>query len=257
MYKKRIGFLICAIAMALTTTQVRAVEKIKKTANNIEQQLHIYSVSLGSSRVIYSPDSRGAVLSVSNPNKYPILVQSSVYTEQKKEDNGKFIITPPLFRLDPEQQSRLRIIMTGKPSSTDRETLYWMCVAGIPPENGDVWNDQHSTNKQTAFIDIRVNTSQCIKLLVRPTTVKGQPQDYASSVTWTYSDKGVTANNPTPFYLNLKSLKIGSTEVKDPQYLPPFGKRTYPSIKAAPGSVKWSLINDIGGESGPFSARVQ
>lgn len=52
--------------------------------------------------------------------------------------------------------------------------------------------------------------NNCIKVFVRPDTIKGHPEDFADKVTW--SKKGTTvleANNPTPFYLNIKELNIG------------------------------------------------
>ncbi|EDQ9497650.1 fimbria/pilus periplasmic chaperone, partial [Salmonella enterica subsp. enterica serovar Hartford] len=52
-----------------------------------EQKLNLntkaFSVKLGATRVIYHAGTAGATLSVSNPQNYPILVQSSVKAEDK------------------------------------------------------------------------------------------------------------------------------------------------------------------------------
>lgn len=62
--------------------------------------------------MIYNLDSSGASLTVMNDLDYPMLVQSEVLAENQK-DPAPFVVTPPLFRLDALQSSRLRIVRTG------------------------------------------------------------------------------------------------------------------------------------------------
>lgn len=50
-----------------------------------------------------------------------------------------------------------------------------------------------------------MSISTCIKLLVRPDKVKGDPTDSAGSLTWRYKGNYLEANNPTPFYMNFNS----------------------------------------------------
>lgn len=199
MYVEYTKVIACAVAMAFSSASMAA----EKNETTIVNKVHSYSVGLGASRIIYTPSSRGATLSVNNPNDYPVLVQSSVIPEQKGGD-APFLITPPLFRLDAHQQSRLKIIMTSNNANKENEPLYWMCATGIPPEQGDVWAGQVKT-KNTAFIDVRIRASQCIKLLVRPEALmKSKPQDVAKLVTWDIRGNDITAKNPTPYYMNVK-----------------------------------------------------
>lgn len=44
----------------------------------IEQNTTTYSVGLNTTRLIYTPASQGASLTISNPNSFPILAQSKV-----------------------------------------------------------------------------------------------------------------------------------------------------------------------------------
>ncbi|NPE97657.1 Dr fimbrial biogenesis chaperone DraB, partial [Escherichia coli] len=67
---------------------------------------------------------------------YPMLVQSEVLSEDQKSP-APFVVTPPLFRLDGQQSSRLRIVRTGGEFPSDRESLQWICVKGIPPKEDD------------------------------------------------------------------------------------------------------------------------
>lgn len=71
--------------------------------------------------------SSGATLAITNKHEFPILVQSDVLSEDK-EMSTHFIITPPLFRLDPLQSTRLRIVRTGGNFPIDRESMQWICV---------------------------------------------------------------------------------------------------------------------------------
>lgn len=71
-----------------------------------------FRVTLGATRVICPEGAAGAQLSVSNPQSRPMLVQSKV-TDEDHKTPSPFLVTPPLFRLEANQQSRLRIIRTG------------------------------------------------------------------------------------------------------------------------------------------------
>ncbi|MDT1878117.1 molecular chaperone, partial [Acinetobacter baumannii] len=64
-------------------------------------------IVMGGTRVIYQEGKREAAISVTNADTHtPYLVQSWVenYAENDKA-KVPFIVTPPLFRLDPEQNN--------------------------------------------------------------------------------------------------------------------------------------------------------
>ncbi|WP_436976499.1 fimbria/pilus periplasmic chaperone, partial [Salmonella enterica] len=137
-----------------------------------------FSVKLGATRVIYHAGTPSATLSVSNPQNYPILVQSSVKAEDKNSP-APFMVMPPLFRLEANQQSQLRIIRTGGDMPTDRETLQWVCIKALPPEN-----EQSDTQAKGATLDLNLSISTCDKLIFRPDAVKGTPEDVAGNLRW-------------------------------------------------------------------------
>ncbi|HGM5835952.1 TPA: fimbria/pilus periplasmic chaperone [Serratia marcescens] len=228
-------------------------------ATKINKKIESYSVGLGATRVIYNPASSGAVLSVNNPNDYPMLVQSKVFAEDKKTA-APFVVTPPLFRLDGHQQSRVRIVQTGGEFPGDRESLRWLCVTGIPPESDDAWAkgaDGKKPAAKEATIDVKIKFTRCIKVLVRPGAVKANLLDEAGAVTWKRQGKALQANNPTPFYINLKTLRVGGKEIKEPDYIAPFSAHTFALPKGAAGQVEWTLVTDQGGESRPYTAALQ
>lgn len=92
-------------------------------------------IVMGGTRVIYHEGKREASISVTNADNHsPYLVQSWVenYAEADKSP-VPFIVTPPLFRLDPEQENVLRINFIGSPLPGDRESVYWLNVKSISP----------------------------------------------------------------------------------------------------------------------------
>ncbi|ECT4623055.1 hypothetical protein F2215_23290, partial [Salmonella enterica] len=63
--------------------------------------------------------------------------------------------------------------------------------------------------------------------------------------------------NNSPFYMNLTNIKVDGVKTL-PNYIPPM---SYRSIKTKQNVVKgmnvsWQVINDYGGNSNEFSAKV-
>lgn len=96
----------------------------------------VFSLHPGTTRAVYNLDSPGTSSTVVNDLGYPVLVQSEVLVESRK-DLAPFVVTPSLSRLDAFQSSCLRIVRTGGRSPEDRENLQWLCVKGILPKHDD------------------------------------------------------------------------------------------------------------------------
>lgn len=245
---------LCAVLTSFFLPGVHAAEQ--KT--RIEQNTTTYSVGLSATRLIYTPGSQGVSLTINNPNTFPVLAQSEVTTEDKGV-RAPFTVTPPLFRLEPEQQSRVRVIMTGAPAATDRESLNWLCVTGIPPEKGDVWDTTADKRPDTAVLDVKVKLRQCIKLLTRPAGLSVTPDKAFTSVSWKRDGAALRAVNDSPYFVHFKQIESGGKKLDVPEYLAPFSSKTYtlPGNAAPSGEVSYVIINDLGGDSAPVSVRVQ
>ncbi|HBC1707608.1 TPA: fimbria/pilus periplasmic chaperone [Escherichia coli] len=245
--------LAAVLGMATFTFYAQAAED-KKT----EVSAKTFSLHLGASRVIYNLESGGSTLTVINDQDYPMLVQSEVFTEDRK-GRAPFVITPPLFRLDGGQSSRLRIVRTGGDFPSDRETLQWVCVRGVPPKDGDKWAEDNRKNKadNRVSMQVQLSVSSCIKLFVRPTAVKDKSDIASGLVTWQRTGGKLKGTNSTPFYINLADLTVGGHEVKDRPYIAPFSSAEYELPAGATGKVQWKVINDYGGKSKLFEAEVK
>ncbi|WP_233494145.1 fimbria/pilus periplasmic chaperone [Serratia sp. FGI94] len=227
---------------------------------DMETTSESFSVKLGATRVIYDPASNGATITVANPQDYPILLQSVVLSEDKKS-KAPFIVTPPLMRLDGLQQSRLRIIRTGGEFATDRESMQWFCAKGIPPKADDVWAKDHPSSsaqgRDNVSVKVQLSISNCIKLQIRPSSVKGGPEEAAQQITWSLKGNKLEAKNDSPFYINLLSLTVGNVRVNETPYIPPFGTHSYTLPRGQSGNdVSWQIVNDYGGESRVYKGQA-
>lgn len=244
--------LVRVAALLLTSSLAHA------ETDNLTNELQKFSVETGATRLIYPSNSNGVTLTVKNPQSYPVLVQSEVIGEDQKS-KAPFIVTPPLFRLDGHQQSRIKIISTDNHESDIKESLYWLCLTGIPPEPDSEWTDddfkkRNTGSKATLLTQLRIKT--CLKLLIRPSSLKGTPDDFASSLTWKKNGKVLTVNNPTPFFMNLKSVQLGNKSVDSLNYVPPMGTLELEISPGAHGPVHWQLITDYGGDSREFTSEL-
>lgn len=207
-------------------------------------------VTLGGTRVIYPLNGKGISLTVTNPQDFPVLVKSSVLNESQNEA-APFFISPPLFRLDGGQQNALNITRTGGDYPSDRESVNWLCVQGIPPEHDSDWADDEKSgaDKKHVSVNVQMIISSCIKLFVRPESISGNPVKAADKVVWTVSGKTLTAENPTQFYMNVSSLTFNGTKLRMTRsYIPPFAKEpiSLPSGISAEGTLTWEVIGDYG-----------
>jgi chaperone protein EcpD len=87
------------------------------------------SVTIGGTRVIYPMDQREVTVKLENDSKNPSLVQ--VWMDDGNADSKPgeakvpFVITPPIFRMDPRKTQMLRVIFSGDTAlPQDRESVY-------------------------------------------------------------------------------------------------------------------------------------
>ncbi|EPL4527088.1 fimbrial biogenesis chaperone, partial [Enterobacter asburiae] len=107
--------------------------------------------------------------------------------------------------------------------------------------------------------DVKVKLRQCIKLFTRPAGLSGSADTAGSQVTWHRDAKGLRAVNNSPYFINLKSVTFGSKSIDTPEYIAPFSSTTY-TVAGGTGPVselKFVMINDLGGENAPVTARIQ
>ncbi|WBM72469.1 molecular chaperone [Buttiauxella sp. WJP83] len=193
-------------------------------------------VIIGGTRMIYDGGKKESSLSVNNPDKQPFLIQSWVEAASGGAEKAPFMVTPPLFRLDGEQNNVLRVVQVGGAMPMDKESLYWMNIKAIP-----------AADKNSGQNTLQIAVKTRIKLIYRPQGLKGVPEEQTDKLTWHRLGKTVQVTNPTPFYMNFMEVKVGGKALSDVTYVAPGSTASF-DIPAGVSAnrVTWKIISDYG-----------
>ncbi|ENF4694687.1 fimbria/pilus periplasmic chaperone [Escherichia coli] len=203
-----------------------------------------FEARLGATRVIYNLDDHGELLRIQNPQEYPILIQSKILNSEGVEDDN-FIVAPPIFRLDEQRETDIKIIRTGGEFPEKRESLKSLCVKGVPPKEDDLWA---SDNKNKAEMKINVSINTCIKLIIRPKSVERLDINADGLLNWYVLKNNVFVKNKSPYYLTIVNIKANDKSIKNTAVIPPYEEVNIAHIndKKQIKYIRWSLIGDFG-----------
>ncbi len=203
-------------------------------------------VIVGGTRLIFNGDKKESSLNINNPDHVPYLIQSWIESPAGKSEKAPFMITPPLFRLDGNQNNVLRIVRAGGSLSDTQETLYWLDIKSIP-----------SSQKKEGQNSLLVAVKTRIKLIFRPSGVTGVPEDVTQQLKWQRNGNQLQVTNPTPFYMNFQQIDLGGKELPEPTYVAPNSSTSFAIPAGATGnSVQWKLISDFGAMGNPHKASL-
>jgi chaperone protein EcpD len=213
------------------------------------------SVVIAGTRVVFDAGQGETTVRLTNDNTHPALVEAWIDDGDihSTPDNAHtpFLITPPLFRMDPHKDQSLRILYVqgAKPLPADRESLFWLNVLEIPPKPTGVTADRN-----TLQFAIRSR----LKFFYRPAHLPGDAAKAPAQLTFKAAVAGrnvtLVAHNPTPYYITISKLALdagGKAVTVDPGMIAPFADLTVPlkglARAPAPGTaVGFSTINDYG-----------
>lgn len=205
-------------------------------------------IVVGGTRLIYEGGKKEASINLSNPDKNIYLIQSWVDSEGRgkgtQAEKAPFIVTPPLFRLDSNQQNILRIVRAGGNLPEDKESLFWLNIKSIP-----------SAEKKENTLQIAVKTR--IKLIFRPSGVKSTLEEASKTLTWKRTGNRVQVTNPSSHYITFFNVKINGTVMKNNTMVAPRSEASFDlPANAAGGSLSWQFINDYGGASNALTVSL-
>lgn len=208
-------------------------------------------IVLSGTRIVYPQASKDVIINMENRGNKPLLVQAWI-------DDGRdmvnpqqlkvpFIITPPVSRVDPAKGQTIRITYMGQQLPQDKESLFWFNVLEVPPKATD------ADDKNLLQLAFRTR----IKILFRPTGLKGDPVDAVKNIKWSLQRNGndvvAIAQNDKPWHISLSEGNVisnGKTYPLDVQTVAPFSKQEM-HVKGlnslVSGDVKIKAINDFGG----------
>lgn len=212
------------------------------------------SVVIGGTRVVFPAQDGEVTLRLSNQGDRPALVEAWIDRGDPQSTPDKtdapFLITPPLFRMEPHRDQSLRIIATQPQLPLDRESLFWLNVLEVPPKPSGA----EAAGKNLLQLAVRSR----LKLFYRPAQLSGDPAKAAGQVTWKVVSAGsgfaLEAHNPSPFHITISALSLdvgGKQYTADTGMVDPFGtlRLAVKALTHAPtpaAALSYSVINDYG-----------
>lgn len=202
-------------------------------------------IQVGRTRIIYDANKKEIALPLTNnDSELPWLIQAWADTGDGKT-RAPFIVTPPLFRLDPLKEQSLRITWTGAPLPEDRESLFYMNVRTIPA----VAKDDAAKNV------LRLVYKTRLKLFWRPQGIRGTAKESCKNLAFKRLGNTLQVESRGAFHSVFDSLSLGGVRVKNADTLAPFSTLSLPLPSAAKGNtVTWRCITDYGNPSEKYTA---
>lgn len=212
------------------------------------------NVVITGTRIVYPAEQREVTIRLDNVGKEPALVQAWVDSTEAGTSPSKadapFLLTPPIFRLDPNKGQSLRLMFTGATLPADRESVFWLNVLDVPP-----------LPKAADLNYVQLAIRSRIKLFYRPKALPGSPEQAAQQLQWQLRSEGsrrwLQVRNNSAFHV---SLTQASTRIAGHGYqfssgmVAPFSSRELPleadearsATVAASGQVSYQAIDDYG-----------
>jgi chaperone protein EcpD len=206
-------------------------------------------------RVVYLASKREVTIRIHNAGDAPSLVQAWLDAGDPHSKPGEskvpFVLTPPLFRLDPTKVQSLRLVYTHDPLPEDRESLFWLNVLDIPPRTAV--NPDLPNQLELAF-------KHRMKVFYRPARLAGSAADAPAQLTWKLqSENGkltaIEVSNPTQFHVSLTQIgaTVGGRSVSlKADMVDPLASRRFElaeplSEPAGAVALQYWFVNDYGG----------
>jgi chaperone protein EcpD len=212
-------------------------------------------IVINTTRVVYPAARREVTINVRNDSATPSLVQSWLDAGDANSKPGEsavpFILTPPLFRLDPTKSQSLRLVYTQEPLPSDRESLFWLNVLDVPPRAAA--NPERPNQLEMAF-------KHRMKVFFRPPGLKGSAADAPAQLSWKQVISegkfvAIQASNPTAYHVSLVRITvtvagrpvIAKADMVGPLAGARFTLEAPASAPGAPVAVEYIFVNDYGG----------
>lgn len=172
-------------------------------------------VVINGTRVIYPAQEREVSVKLDNKNAHPSLVQAWIDGGDMKaspEDaDVPFVLTPPMFRMEPSKSQTLRIRAVDPNFPEDRESLFWFNALEVPPKPLAEDGARARNYMQLAF-------RTRIKLFYRPKSLPYSAIEARSKLVVRLVKSGsgwdVSIDNPTPYYMSFSEIGVSVGERK-------------------------------------------
>jgi len=222
------------------------------------------SVVMTGTRVIYPGGAKERSIQFTNQDDAPSVLQ--IWIDRGNADStpetadAPFVVTPPVFRIEPKSGQTARLIFTGKDLPQDRESVFFINTVQIPA----VSSADAERNKMLLLLRNR------IKLFYRPVGIAGAPERAAEQLSFSAAREGadwkITATNDSAFHISLTDARItgaGEDILLAPDMIAPKASfdwriKSAADLLAAGRRISFKYVNDFGGDNKgelPLAAR--
>lgn len=205
---------------------------------------------INTTRLIYPQGAKSISAELRNTQKNePLLVQIGISDSPDIRSQSPFIVTPPVFRIEPQSVNQVRIALPINLLPSDKESVFYFHATAITAKNGPV----HSYQENNIQANISFGVGSVIKLFYRPSGLRGSPAEAQKGLQFSRVDAGLQVINPSSYFVSFAKIQVGekSLPFNSPtsMMLAPGGRFTWRvSTNLKAGSLmKWQTINDSGG----------
>lgn len=213
-------------------------------------------LAMSATRIVLTEDQPEQTLLLSNGYSYPILLQAwtgggSPYSTPDT-DRSPVITLPPVFKLNPGDERRVRLIFDGSDIPPKTESVYWLNLYEVPALRKDQLDDD--------AVRLQIATRTQLKVFVRPAGVTASDEEVAGSLDFKViriHEKWVLiATNKSPLHASFSGFML---EIDGDRYdiseaqgrmLSPGASVDYPITFSGDGfddgTLTYGLINDQG-----------
>lgn len=210
------------------------------------------AMTISGTRIIFPAKEKEQIIRTSNKGKLPALVQVWVDDGSTNKDINQmkvpFLVTPPVYRVEPNKGQSVRLIYNGMTLPKDRESVFWFNMMEIPPVDKDKVSNLR--------LELAFNTR--IKIFYRPEGLTSSSAHEVNRLKWEAVNekklKGIKITNPTPYYFSFDSGYVDTSYGKKHlkvEMIPPLGTKFFPYEDGFSGTEKilhgkLRLLNDYG-----------
>ncbi|WP_109419846.1 molecular chaperone [Proteus terrae] len=199
------------------------------------------SIEINKDKFIFIESINQEIIEISNKTDNDYFIQSWI-THYDKENNNEipFMVTPPLFKIEKDENFSLKIFKIDKIKEEDREALYRINIKRIPI----LLNSDSNKNM------LHVSVNSVYNLIYRPISIEKDAKNaYKKIEFFKNKNNEFIINNPTPYFITLSSISCDEVLImNESKTIPPF--KTYNTKKeiSKNGKVKWKTFNQYGVE---------
>lgn len=201
-------------------------------------------IALNQSRIIFSAKDNSQVAQVRNETNDAFLIQATVLKAVEGKAVNNFIVTPPLFKIEPKSEYSTRVVPNNiNELPKDRESIFYFKIRAIPAVK-----KKDDENK----IGMVFVTAIVIKMFYRPNGIEEPKfQDY-EKLTLINNKEGWQFYNPTPYYMTVVDFNINGLAQGNSLLISPYSYYKIDGDNIKDGRVSWRLLNDFGASTERF-----